>query len=429
MIARAHQHDLPLATFFTDVYQPAKETGRGPRWGQWYTAALSSFRKFLEREPTLGDLDADTITAWMRHSHKRGNSPVTINQRTKAMKSIRCFAVRKRYLPAGDLDDVELLPVPRRLPKAWSIAELDAIIRSARLARGRFFGVEAGKWWASLVLLMFDTGLRVQAAMAVRFDEIDFKEKLLRVPAERMKNDTEQYYRLHDQTVEAILDTLPPEREKLFPWPFEHYSALYGRFRRILIRAGLPSGKRDMFHKLRRTTATQIAARFGDALARQQLGHRTADCIRNYVDPRFTARHDLALSLPRPAWDNPRAVQVEVQHAPEPEPTENRVVQIDFDALTGKRDFFAALAAKPRLSGDDVGRAIDMLGVKYRQIASAVGCSAEWLGKAVNGRVELSFRLEHALRVYFGLERKYGRGESTFSRQERMERRRERGAP
>jgi hypothetical protein len=63
-----------------------------------------------------------------------------------------------------------------------------------------------------------------------------------------------------------------------------------------LERAGLPAGHRDMFHKLRRTTATMFAAKGGDAS--HLLGHTSIKHLQRYLDETMLDRATPAKLLP-----------------------------------------------------------------------------------------------------------------------------------
>ena len=86
--------------------------------------------------------------------------------------------------------------------------------------------------------------------------------------------------------------------------------ALERRYRKILKRAGLPSGARDLFHKIRRTNATYTADSAGEEAAQKQLGHSHIGLTRkSYIDPRLLKRDQNADALPRPTWSgSPAAV-------------------------------------------------------------------------------------------------------------------------
>jgi hypothetical protein len=267
------------------------------------------------------------------------------------------------------------------------------------------------------LLVAYDTGLRRSALLACRFDELDFDTRTLRVPAERMKNDCEQLYELSSQTIEAILATLPPRRSKLFPWPFRYERCLYDRYRRILRRAGLPHTSKDMFHKLRRTTASHLAAIAGEHIAIQQLGHRDTSCIGRYVDPRFTASHAHARHLPRPAWRNPRELLVEsAASKPPAEPLPPVTVRYALADLRGEgEDVLMRLrdnsGPEGRVLTEDVNAALAVLGIFHVDFAAELGVTEQYLCSVLRGRMPMTLKLSDRIRVRLGVAKTAGRQE------------------
>lgn len=393
---------MPLLDFYQAVHKPSRFVAEADV-NDWYVFAINRFAAYLDRQPLLSDLTTETLEKYVNYMLAKGNAPATANGRMRHLTGIWRHAKRRGYVS----NDVYLRKVrePKRLPTAWSPAEMESLVKAARQARGVFCGVHAAKWWPAVILFLYDTGLRRDAAFGTRFDEIDFAQKCVRIPAERMKNLCEQTFFLHDQTIEAILDSLPPRRQQLFPWPFRHQRALYGRFRRILKRAGLPSSSRDMFHKLRRTCATQLARHVGEAAAIQQLGHRTMTTIRAYIDVRFTSDHAGARALPRPGWDAPKNLTVEMGDAVPPPPLEPVSVRFSIANLTGAGDdVFARLNERRYLTGQDIRDGIDALEMKYQDFAMFVSVSASYLAKVMNGKEDVSPRLNQECRRKFGLQ-------------------------
>ncbi len=396
---------MTLTEFFKNVYRPLRMIDASPATAQQYEVAIARFSAFLKRPATLADLTETTIAEWMAAGRAAKLAPATVNSRRRMLVTLWRFAKRKRLIDRDtpeDLENVEPLREPKRVPTAWTLAELERLLKSCRLARGRFAGVPAAAWWTALVLVMYDTGLRRSAVFAIRFEEIDFAEKLLRVPAERMKNGVEQWYRLSDQTIAAILESLPPQRALLFPFPFTQEHGLYSRFRFILRRAGLPFTRKDMFHKIRRTTASHIAAAQGKAAAFQQLGHQDASCIARYVDPRFISGHDGAKHLPRPGGQPDEPVTIEA--LPEPEVKAPRTYRVASSLLSGATgDLFADLAGKVKLERADVVSAIAGMGLRFEDFAKECGVSQKHLRKVLRGQRPLSADLEARIRIALGI--------------------------
>jgi hypothetical protein len=76
--------------------------------------------------------------------------------------------------------------------------------------------------------------------------------------------------------------------------------SLFSRFRLILKAAGLPHGRRDLFHKVRRTTATLCEIHVGPGSATKQLGHSSARVTEKYIDPAQLPETDITAKIPRP---------------------------------------------------------------------------------------------------------------------------------
>jgi hypothetical protein len=70
----------------------------------------------------------------------------------------------------------------------------------------------------------------------------------------------------------------------VFPWP-RCRSYLWRRLEIILERAGLPAGRKDKFHRIRKTTASYYQAAGGSA--QWLLDHADPATTRKYLDPRI----------------------------------------------------------------------------------------------------------------------------------------------
>ena len=422
MIATAPQNDMSVRVFFRTVYMPLRLTDASKSCIEQMEVAINRFDVFLGRESLLSDLTETTMATFLADGLKRGLSPVTCNMRAKHLATIWRLARRKRATLSGDvpedLDGLSYLRVVYKLPRAWLPEEMDRILQSCRLSRGSIVGIDSAAWWEALILTLYDTGLRRTAAFAIRFDEIDLAEKMLRVPAERMKNRTEQYFRLSEQTLQAIAACSRPPRALVFPWPFHHHRALYDRLRRILIRAGLPAGREDLFHKIRRTTGSQLAMIVGEHAAIQQLGHKHAGTIKRYIDPRFTSNHHGALLLPRPNLPSryqpngelsqllpgaaetmlPSALQAASAAVPEVE------IPLSFPK-PHETSFIESLKGKSHLTVSDLRHAIKAMGLTPTEFAEKIGANAKFMCKLVKRSVRtlLTEYMEDKVRIGLGL--------------------------
>jgi integrase len=406
MTNRTPQPEMTLLDFFEREYRPVRMIDASKGAAQQYHVAIGRLSDYLGRPATIGDLTEAVVAGWMAAGRRANLAVATVNSRLRMILTLWRFAKRKQIVAADAPDDLTLIEPLRektRVPTAWSLDELARLLKSCRLARSRFCGIPAAAWWEALILVMYDTGLRRSAVFAIQIGEIDFAEKMLRVPAERMKNGIEQWFRLSDQTIAAILATLPPARSTLFPFTFRNDSAIYTRFRVILRRAGLPFTSRDMFHKIRRTTATHIAAQAGKAAAIRQLGHQDESCINRYIDPSQLSEHDGAKHLPRPGWTAPEVPVVESLPELADQTRRRRVYRVASSLLSGvPADLFADLARQSKLANTDIVSALGSIGLTSEAFAAEVGCTPQHLRQVLRGQKKMGGKLESRIRVVLG---------------------------
>lgn len=398
----------PLRYFFETVYQRYRLIDAKEATIQQATIVINRFENWLERPALLKDLNSKMLCDWQSWMRADEYAAPTIHHYIKWLLTMWRFAIKKRYLDDADDSpaDVELLKRPRRLPVAWSKEEIETLMAAAVETHGRVLGIAAGRFWEAIISVAYDTGLRRAALIAIRLDELDMKSHLLRVPAERMKNLVEQIFVLSDRSIAAIAATLPPNgpaRALLFPWPFRSPKSLDKRLRHILARAGLPTGRRDLWHRLRRTTASHIAAAAGEAAAIRQLGHSDASCIKRYVDPRFVANHSGANHLAGVAW-NGRKVVIEEAPAPETDSQPPLIVRL---SRSDWRDegigLMAPLCDRDGFTGEQLARVLDHLGIGCKEFAATLKVDRRRLGATLRGKAAIGVGLRKKIRSALGM--------------------------
>jgi integrase len=142
----------------------------------------------------------------------------------------------------------------------------------------------------------------------MKADRADFNqaEGWLRLKAATQKHKADQVFKLHPDTLAALEKIVKPGPGPLFPWPWDPkrqvWRSLHRQYRKFLERAGFRPGKRDMFHKIRRTTATYLADQAGPAAAQAYLGHSCLSVTEAYLDP--TKIHAVRATeiMPRPVF-------------------------------------------------------------------------------------------------------------------------------
>ena len=293
--------DVPgsLFSFAKESYFPEKMIGAKESSRCHLLCSIRNLCRIEGRNIAVSELSDELVSDFMSRLLEAGLARPTINNNRADLLCVWRHAYKKKLNPIWPT--VGKLQVFRRLPTAWTMGEMDAILAAAAATHGSIGPYPAGAYWTALVLLLFDTGLRLRAALSIERGNVDLSTGWLSVLAETQKQKVEEKHRVTMQTTDALRAIWLPPRGLLFPWPFEK-KQVWPKLREILHCAGLPTTRRDLFHKFRRTTASHIAAKAGIDAAARQLGHCSTDMTVRYIDPTIARAHvDGAAYLPRPA--------------------------------------------------------------------------------------------------------------------------------
>jgi len=280
-----------LMRFFREVYRPQRMTGATDGAVGQVRFVISRFAKYLGRPPLLSDLTDETVSGFMQSILDSGLSRVTANHSRGYVLALWRYAYRVYKKQTGrkrlvrEAPDVPKLREHRRLPVAWTIEQMQRLLTAAAETGGSIDSIPAGLWWTALLLTMYDTGIRRGAAFAIQRCDVDLDTGWLTVPAENQKQKVEQRFKVSGQTSDALRRIWEPPRRLLFPWPSQKTNAAWTKLTGILIRAELPHGPRDKYHKIRRTTASHIAKAAGVSVASAVLGHSDVEVTKRYIDP------------------------------------------------------------------------------------------------------------------------------------------------
>lgn len=288
---------LTVSDLFDRFYLPLRLAARSP-------ATIADMRSFCHTwDHTVGPVPLSQITeeivcGYLASITKR-RSPATANKHRGYLLAMLRLASKKKLAAFDWTGDVRKLPEPRRVPRAYSLREIERLLCAARDLPGTLGDCPASLWMIALLLTLYDTGLRIGAALSILTSDVDLAEKSLLVHAEAQKQNADQWFRLSDQTVSAVAAIWCPHREFLFPWPFARIT-LHRWFLRLAKSAGVPAGGTSgCFHRLRKSCASYANAAGADATA--QLGHSGPAVTSAYLDPRICHAVQAADVLPRPA--------------------------------------------------------------------------------------------------------------------------------
>jgi integrase len=256
--------------------------------------------KHLGRRALIADLTDENVAALMSWRLSLGRAPGTVNSLRDQLIALGSFAVQKGVLDCAP--DVAELREYTRTPTAWFPDEIDRLFASARQEVGHIFDIPSSDWWVALLFVIWDCGGRIGAILLAKPGQVDLSRGTIRLDAEDQKQDDDQEFEIHEETIAALKAINFESRKKIFPYN-KSEGRIYSDLRRILKRAGLPSGRRDLFHKLRRSVASWYEAAGGDAT--KLLGHSCRKVTLRYLDPRVVGPKQAAKVLRRPNSDPP----------------------------------------------------------------------------------------------------------------------------
>jgi integrase len=272
---------MQLIDVLRDFYAPM--TGISDRTQALYEYTLRAFGDVLGRPAETADLE-DLAVARFLASRVRSRSPATAAKDRAQLRAIWEFAARRRLVDTWP--SLPRIIVPERVPEAWLTEELQAILDSARAETGTICGFPASAIYRAILLTQYWAGERIGAVMELKCADVRGCNIIFR--AESRKGGRRDIFR---EVPVGCADALQAVRrgpgDTAIPWQ-SHPTDIYRRLKRILKRAGLPTRRQDMFHKVRKTAASYYEAGGGDA--QKLMDHSSRKVTERYLDPRIVKR-------------------------------------------------------------------------------------------------------------------------------------------
>lgn len=284
-----------------------------------YDQSITKFERYFaewmienkepKRQPMLRDFSSGpgALKFAMAREVENGNSPATANKLFRYIKRIWNSAAASE----DEGGPVLVTRICRMKPfkevkhhrRAWHEDQIERIVFAAFTIEGTIpeTDIPANVFWPAQLLTNMSNAVRINAHMLLPTRCWDVERALIMVPGEIQKQREDQIFDLDPGAQAALLKLAPHTRglSTLFgDWPFDpdqKWRVLRKHLRRILVSAGLfPTiadvTRWDLFHKFRRTAATQIAIARGISAAQEFLGHSTPRITKGYVDSSQTPR-------------------------------------------------------------------------------------------------------------------------------------------
>jgi len=260
-----------------------------------HRVVVSLLERCFGQVPALAELfdraSCATFHHWLQtepYAHRFGKplyrSPATVNQKMGVVLSWweDAFAEGQTDArpPSARGRGKLRLKTPKRSPRAWTEEQFRDILRHIQAAP------ERTEWnrhhLEALLQTIYYTGARITGVLACTLDHLS--DSYVYLPAEDSKTDEEKPCQVPEWLVERLQSLYrEPGDDRVFPVPFT-VPTLRSHLKRVLTAAGLPAGRRDLFHKIRRTSGTAVAKGGGLPAAQEHLGHSDPATTLAYVD-------------------------------------------------------------------------------------------------------------------------------------------------
>lgn len=267
---------MTLRDLLDREYAPLR--GLAPKALLQYRMTIERYGEHLMREPTLADLDPIAVQQFLAARRRIVSIATVVKDRTHLV-ALWTYAARRRHV--SEFPTLPPLKAPGRIPRAYTIAQVSALVRTARGWPGEVAGLPAGVWWSTILRCGYETAERVGAMLQLRWRDVDLEARHVVYVAETRKGATRDIQR---PISAGLADWLAMIRrgpnDRVWPWARHHESIWYD-LRKITKAAGVPHRG---FHALRKTAASYVAAAGGDAT--RLLDHSDPRITRDsYVDP------------------------------------------------------------------------------------------------------------------------------------------------
>jgi len=278
-----------------------------------YKTTLAYWRRFTG-DPPLRKIDKRTLSKFIRlvptiPGQKDGEKLAanTVRKHCDTVQRLLNYAgpeSRQNLDGANLLDKPPWVRPPRRhqvvREKAFTLEELYLWLEACRDAMATemiLTDVEASVWWRAIVLFDYNTGVRLDTLMRLRWEMID--GDWLKIPPDVIKRNQGQMLWLNGPA-KAAIETLPHRSGLIFNWrgwPDTH-NTLQAQRRRLQRAAGVPIRG---FQALRESLSTQLA-RINPIAAQIMMNHKglgMAMMIDHYLDAEAILSDALA-KMPQP---------------------------------------------------------------------------------------------------------------------------------
>lgn len=253
-----------------------------------YRRSVDRFLMFLGEEAKCGQLCYESVNGYLEWLKKRFDlGPVSIRNHRTGLCRVWQYGVMLGVAPDFAMARVRRPRVQPKLVRAWSIRELNILLKTARGMRGVCkCGIPASELLVAWILVGYETGLRPGDLRRLTWDHVDLE--LNTVTIAQHKTGNMHLSVIGPESAAALKILFDYEMNDVFPTGKSGMRRWELKLFRDAAKHGFRRSKRQGLGVLRKSHATEIAREHGVGTAAQSLGHKsgTKTAIDHYIDPR-----------------------------------------------------------------------------------------------------------------------------------------------
>lgn len=276
-----------------------------------YESMFNRIDESLGRELLLVELDDEHAADYLFWYRQQGRALATVEKHRRYLHALANYAASARQKAIPEPLSLRRIKAPKREPLAWSEEEMEVLLEHAAALKGTIEGVPRGAWWEALLCVILYCGVRITPAMRLRWQDVYMSEKYALFRAENQKQAADQTLPFPEFAAERLAAIRYPERALVFPWPYDRNQRTWRTLQRhfakyILKPAGLAHDRKSKFHRIRKTTATQLTNWVSEEAAVRVMGHSSPQVTReSYIDRSKSRGPRPCDALPIPRYKRP----------------------------------------------------------------------------------------------------------------------------
>ena len=260
--------DLPAKDHFESYLRHKSRMNHKPKTIESSFTSITFFLGFYKGsgKSDIAQIERSDLLAFIEREQGRGMHITTVKTRTASIVAFLHFLMEQEVIPWSALKKTIRFKLPETLPKAMNPKDVVRLVAVVHDARDR-----------ALILLLLRTGMRIGEALGLTINDIDLKEKKVRL-MQGEKNNIGRVVYLSNDALFACKRWLSVRKEEQYLFYGQHGRLSYSAARDRFFQKGYT------VHCLRHTYASELLnAGVRLEVLQQLLGHEDIEITRRYA--------------------------------------------------------------------------------------------------------------------------------------------------